>query len=680
MPFIRVTRDKRGYESTLVMHAYRPGGGGQRGRVLYFFRSPTNIQVGRRALDAEVMEALEHTHPDLSFDWTTLLRDPALRAGAPAEEPRYTPRRQPSPRPTAAPPAPTVVVVEDHTVLGEAVGAERAARLRAAFSDLLQRVARRARTPEDRDRLTERAGRLNPDGWADAAAVQAGVATVEDDWQAIAAELPRRRRGRRGGRQNRDGQDRAGAPAARAAVSSGEVAGPSGIMNESGVEDAIEEHDDVDRENDRDGDRGDDDRFGPEPVDSEADGPRRRRTRRASRRSSGRRLISSVPTSSRAIRRGSSSPTCARRNSKSTRTASCRSCPTSTRSLAAVRARRRPSSATPVASEGLILPRSVPPTDASGRIFIIFIDDLHLLPGLTPKTKNVLEQIRDTLVKDNDLVGFVSSGYSSIATDIQYDYHHQRFNEAIKKTMGGGQTPDELIKAPDSDQGPAGVRYMAQVAFSTANDILQKAEKINNRRKSFIYVSSGYDFDPFKDSRLKYQQDLYSIPEKNADGTPQTTQSTAAPNSDLTDPFGKQGSQFAETDLVAELAELIREANRANVTFYTVDPRGLESMPDIGDTLTYEEWHDNLLETTNSLRVLGDQTGGFCICMTNDYKKPLARIDAETSDYYMIGYNSSNPDPLKYVRKIQIKITRPGVSAENYRTEYALKRPGRKDK
>jgi hypothetical protein len=272
LPFIRVTRDKRGYESTIVMHAYRPGGGGQRGRVLYFFRSPTNIQVGRRALDGEVMEALEHTHPDLSFDWTTLLRDPALRAGAPEEDPRRQPRRPPPNRPMAAPPTPTVVVVEDHTALGEAVGAERAARLRAAFSDLLQRIARRARTPEDRDRLTERAGRLNPHGWLDAAAVQARVATVEADWEALAAELPRRRRGRRGGRHNRNGQDRpGGAPVPGTPVSSGEVAGPSGIIDESGAEDAVEEHDDVDRENGGDGDRGDDDRFGPDPVDSAVD-------------------------------------------------------------------------------------------------------------------------------------------------------------------------------------------------------------------------------------------------------------------------------------------------------------------------------------------------------------------------------------------------------------------------
>ncbi len=106
MPFIRVTRDKRGYESTLVMHAYRPNGGGQRGRVLYFFRTPSNLQMGRRALDAEVMEALEHTHPDLSFDWTTLLRDPALRSagGQEGESRRPRERRQPSPRQTAARP------------------------------------------------------------------------------------------------------------------------------------------------------------------------------------------------------------------------------------------------------------------------------------------------------------------------------------------------------------------------------------------------------------------------------------------------------------------------------------------------------------------------------------------------------------------------------------------------
>jgi VWFA-related protein len=331
--------------------------------------------------------------------------------------------------------------------------------------------------------------------------------------------------------------------------------------------------------------------------------------------------------------------------------------------------------APPPTSGGLILPRTIPPPDASGRIFIVFIDDLHLQASMTPKTKDLLKQIRDTLVKDSDLVGFVSSGYSSIASDIQYDYQHKRFDEAIKKTMGGGQTSDEIIKAPDGQEGPAGTRYLAHVAFGTARDILTAAEKITNRRKSFLYISSGYDFDPFKDSRLKYQQDQYAMPDKNS-----TTNEQSEDAHNYNDPFAKNGNQFAEADLVAELAELIRAANRASVSFYTIDPRGLMSMMDIDQSLTWEEWNDNIRETVTSLRVLGDQTGGFCICMTNKFKEGLARIDAETSDYYILGYNSSNPDPTKYVRHIEIKITRPGVKADNYRDVYTLKRASKKDK
>ena len=65
------------------------------------------------------------------------------------------------------------------------------------------------------------------------------------------------------------------------------------------------------------------------------------------------------------------------------------------------------------AREGLILPSSRPKQDASGRLFIVFIDDLHLRPHDTPRVKDLLAKVRDTLVHDNDLVGFVSTGTSA---------------------------------------------------------------------------------------------------------------------------------------------------------------------------------------------------------------------------------------------------------------------------
>ena len=51
----------------------------------------------------------------------------------------------------------------------------------------------------------------------------------------------------------------------------------------------------------------------------------------------------------------------------------------------------------------------------------------------------------------------------------------------------------------------------------------------------------------------------------------------------------------------------------------------------------------------------------------------IKRIDAETSDYYVLGYSSTNPDPLKRTRKIEVKLTnRPNVSVWS-RTSYSLR-------
>src|SRR6185369_572421 len=106
-----------------------------------------------------------------------------------------------------------------------------------------------------------------------------------------------------------------------------------------------------------------------------------------------------------------------------------------------------------------------------------------------------------------------------------------------------------------------------------------------------------------------------------------------------TNPFSKQGNEFAAADLAAELAELTREANRANTTMYTIDPRGLVAGPDLDQTtLDSTDWQDHVRETQSSLRVIADLTGGFAITGTNDFAKGLKKIDAATSDYYVLGY------------------------------------------
>ena len=71
------------------------------------------------------------------------------------------------------------------------------------------------------------------------------------------------------------------------------------------------------------------------------------------------------------------------------------------------------------------------------------------------------------------------------------------------------------------------------------------------------------------------------------------------------------------------------------------------------------------------LRVIAENTGGFAIVNQNDLVKGLKRIDAETSDYYIIGYYSKNPDPLRRTRNLEVRVTRPNIDVK-HRRQYTL--------
>ena len=129
----------------------------------------------------------------------------------------------------------------------------------------------------------------------------------------------------------------------------------------------------------------------------------------------------------------------------------------------------------------------------------------------------------------------------------------------------------------------------------------------------------------------------------------------------------------ADADLARELAEVTRTANRANATLYTIDPRGLVAGPDIDQPLDPVEFGDYVRKTQDSLRVLAEETGGIAVVNQNNFDAALKRIDAETSDYYMLGYSSTNADPLERTRKIEVRlVNKPGVSVWS-RTSYSLR-------
>ena len=80
--------------------------------------------------------------------------------------------------------------------------------------------------------------------------------------------------------------------------------------------------------------------------------------------------------------------------------------------------------------------------------------------------------------------------------------------------------------------------------------------------------------------------------------------------------------------------------------------------------------------TEGPLQVLADETGGVCMCLSNQFRTFLQRVDDETSDHYVMSYSSTNLDSLKVQRRVEIKSNRPGVDF-TYRSEYWLPRAAR---
>jgi hypothetical protein len=199
--FLRFSRDKRGYEHFALVQPTTNRRGTTRQRVLYMYRTPPDVKVGREPFDEAVRRALEAQYPDMSFDWRKILETPIPSADAE----RWRERRR----------------------------AERAAR-QAASVEAAADEADSAASPEDLDLPTlpqqpTRGEPIENGETSNGALSPPSTSTIPDAVTAVpTGEVARKRRRRRRGRRGRP----EGAVTA-AAVSSEPAPGSSGVPSDA---------------------------------------------------------------------------------------------------------------------------------------------------------------------------------------------------------------------------------------------------------------------------------------------------------------------------------------------------------------------------------------------------------------------------------------------------------------
>jgi hypothetical protein len=82
MAFFRFNRDKRGYEYFYLVEPTANRRGKVKSRILYWYRTPPGVRVGREPFDEEVRRALEAKNPGITFDWRSIVEAPIPSADA----------------------------------------------------------------------------------------------------------------------------------------------------------------------------------------------------------------------------------------------------------------------------------------------------------------------------------------------------------------------------------------------------------------------------------------------------------------------------------------------------------------------------------------------------------------------------------------------------------------------
>ena len=198
MPFLRVIRDKRGYETTYLMHWQREGSR-QHSRILYVFRTPGGVRVGREALEADILKQIEAQHPDIAFDWGAVFHNRQIveTSTEPRRPRKRAPAETPADAPAAAPPAQQQQQPARPSIPSAIEGAtpdEQLAFLTKWYGVIHERIPHRIADPARQEVLLALAERLNPAAWTDADQITAGLQQAAEALERLSHVFAKRRR------------------------------------------------------------------------------------------------------------------------------------------------------------------------------------------------------------------------------------------------------------------------------------------------------------------------------------------------------------------------------------------------------------------------------------------------------------------------------------------------------
>jgi VWFA-related protein len=297
------------------------------------------------------------------------------------------------------------------------------------------------------------------------------------------------------------------------------------------------------------------------------------------------------------------------------------------------------------------------------RIFVFFLDDYHVRLGNSMAARKPLIEFVQNSLGPNDLVAVMYPLSPLDAVTLTRD--HQSIIRTLERFEGRKFNYEPRFPQEQRYQlYPAEVveRIRRQVSLSAIEGLSVKLGALREGRKAVIVVSEGY-------SAILPPQLRDPVAAMPGLGNPNRRNPMAGENN-----VNEDRAEFAgQLDVQQEMQDVFNAANRSNTALYTVDPRGLATGEfDINENVGLQRSNASLRQTQDTLRVLAAETDGRAFVNRNDFGQAMKQIVADSSAYYLIGYNSSQAPQDGKFHEIRVRVKRPGADVRARKGYWAL--------
>jgi VWFA-related protein len=330
--------------------------------------------------------------------------------------------------------------------------------------------------------------------------------------------------------------------------------------------------------------------------------------------------------------------------------------------------------------------------DPRSRLFVVYLDTYHTPQDRRPDGSQLTRQTTNVDVQAGNApaasAGLASNALSGLLSrligpgDLVGLYTPEMPVGAITFTRGVRSVDDFLRKAPWQRLGTAEydleprermwrgcypkreqdwmvfemiARRRQAAALDGLRNLATHVQSLREGRTAVLLVSTGWNLYRRNerlaapvDGRVPSQPGItVSQPGKPAIGGTNPDQQTSACDQDR--------QMLADLDLARDFKLILQDANRANVTFYPIDPAGPRAITGAAG------WAINAGQP-EILRTMAAATDGIAIVDTTDLDARLRRIVDDLSSYYLLGYTPTNTRHDGKFREITVRVKRDSVA------------------